>query len=153
LFYLFLYSKIEVMVLFLNDVAGSEIVLILLFILIFFGSKSIPNIASTLGKTMRQIKDASNDVQNEIKKSGLDIKKDLNLGDGGFIKETVQDIQRPLDQYVSDLDDAISYKRQTAPIKTPPTLENNLEEKQEHPSKVASELSPNSNLNSEKQED
>jgi sec-independent protein translocase protein TatA len=107
------------MVLFLNDIAGSEIVLILLVILIFFGSKSIPNIASTLGKTMRQIKDASNDVQNEIKKSGLDIKKDLNLGDGKFIKETVQDIQRPLDQYVSDLDDAISYKRQTSQINSP----------------------------------
>ena len=67
------------MILLLDDIAGSEILLILVFILIFFGSKSIPGIAKTLGKTMRQIKDASQDIQNEIKKSGGDFKKDLNL--------------------------------------------------------------------------
>jgi sec-independent protein translocase protein TatA len=67
------------MILFLSDVAGSEVVLILLFILMFFGSKSIPGIAKTMGRTMRQIKDASQDLQNEIKKSGVDIKNDLNL--------------------------------------------------------------------------
>ncbi len=62
------------MILFLSDIAGSEILLILVFILIFFGSKSIPGIARTFGRTIRQIKDASQELQSEIKKSGLDIK-------------------------------------------------------------------------------
>lgn len=95
------------MLLFLNDIAGSEVLLILAFILIFFGSKSIPGIARTFGRTIRQIKDASSELQSEIKKSGMDMKKDLNLT--GLIQETAQDIQRPLDQYVSDLDNAVKF--------------------------------------------
>ena len=96
------------MVLFLNDISGSEVLLILVFVLMFFGSKSIPGLARTLGRTMRQIKDASNDLQDEIRKSGADMKKDLNLN--GLIEDTERDIQQPLDQYVSDLDDAVSYQ-------------------------------------------
>lgn len=96
------------MLLFLNDVSGSEILLILVFILMFFGSKSIPGLARTLGRTMRQIKDASSELQQEIKKSGMDIKKDLNLT--GIVEETARDIQRPLDQYASDIDDAMRYE-------------------------------------------
>lgn len=95
------------MLLFLNDIAGSEVLVILVFILIFFGSKSIPGIAQTMGKTIRQIKDASNELQSEIKKSGADIKKDLDLS--GLIQETSQDIQRPLDQYAADLEDAVKF--------------------------------------------
>ena len=100
------------MLLFLNDIAGSEVLLILVFILIFFGSKSIPGIAKTFGKTMYEIKQASADLQGEIKKSGLDIKKDLNLT--SIISETVEEVQRPLDQQMVEMDDIINY---TAPKK------------------------------------
>lgn len=96
------------MVLFLSDVAGSEILLILVFILIFFGSKSIPSLARTMGRTIRQIKDASNELQSEFKKSGMDIKKDLNLT--GLVEETARDIRQPLDQYAADLEDAVRFE-------------------------------------------
>ena len=96
------------MLLFLNDIAGSEVLVILIFILIFFGSKSIPGIAKSLGQTMRQIKDASNELQHEIKKSGMDIKKDMNLS--SFVDDTVKEIQQPLDQYVEDLEHAVRYE-------------------------------------------
>ena len=95
------------MILILNDIATSEILLILVFVLIFFGSKSIPGLARTLGRTIRQVKDASNEIQNEIKKSGGDIKKDLDLK--GILKETEEAVRRPLDQHVSDIDEAIKY--------------------------------------------
>ncbi len=108
------------MLLFLNDVAGSEILLILAFILMFFGSKSIPGIARTLGRTMRQIKDASAELQGEIKKSGLDIKKDLNLN--RIVEETAEDIRRPLDQYASDLNEAVSYTPPPRPNQVPPNF-------------------------------
>ncbi len=65
--------------LFLNDVSGSEILVILIIILMFFGSKSIPSIAKTLGRGLYEIRNASSEIQNEIKKSGVDIGKDLNL--------------------------------------------------------------------------
>ena len=96
------------MILILNDVAGTEILLILVFILIFFGSKSIPGLAKTLGKTIRQVKDASQDIQNEIKKSGAEMKKDLNLK--GILEDTAEDIKRPLDQMATDLDQSIKYQ-------------------------------------------
>jgi len=96
------------MILIFNDIAGSEILLILVFVLIFFGSKSIPTLARTFGKTIRQIKDATEDVQNEIKKSGMNIKKDLNLT--SIIEETKNDIQRPLDQMVDDIDSTVKYQ-------------------------------------------
>jgi len=95
-------------ILFLNDIAGSEILLILVFILIFFGSKSIPGLARTMGRTMRQIKDATADLQTEIKKSSNEMKKDLNLQ--GILRETEEDIRRPLDQMAVDLDNAVKYQ-------------------------------------------
>lgn len=102
------------MLLFLNDIAGSEILLILVFILMFFGSKSIPGIAKTFGRTMYQIKQASADLQDEIKKSGVDIKKDLNLT--GIIQETVEEVHRPLDQQMVEMESIINYN---PPPKTP----------------------------------
>lgn len=93
------------MLLFLNDVAGSEILLILAFVLMFFGSKSIPGIARTMGRTMRQIKDATQEVQNEIKKSGADIRKDLNVR--SMVNDTVNDIRQPLDQHADDINEAL----------------------------------------------
>jgi len=96
------------MLLIFNDIAGSEIMLILVFILIFFGSKSIPTLARTLGKTIRQVKDASSDIQNEIKKSAGDIKGDLNLK--GILEDTVEEVKRPLDQYAQDIDNAVKYE-------------------------------------------
>ena len=96
------------MLLIFNDIAGSEILLILVFVLIFFGSKSIPGLAKTLGRTIRQVKDASAEIQDEIKKSGSEMRKDLNLK--GILEETAEDIKRPLDQYANDIDEAVKYQ-------------------------------------------
>ena len=65
--------------LFLNDVSGSEIIVVMLVILLFFGSKSIPSIAKTMGKALYQIRNATAEIQNEIKNSSAEITKDINL--------------------------------------------------------------------------
>jgi Sec-independent protein translocase protein TatA len=136
------------MILFLNDISGSEVLLILVFVLMFFGSKSIPGLAKTLGRTMRQIKDASSDLQNEIRKSGVDMKKDLNLT--ALIDDTARDIQQPLDQYVSDLDDAVSYQpppRTQATVPTPEELiQAPIQEAQKVESKVDDSPLPESDV-------
>jgi len=114
------------MVLILNGVAGSEVVLILFFVLIFFGAKSIPGLAKTLGRTMRQVKDASADIQNEIKKSSAEMKKDLNLE--GLIRDTAEDIKRPLDQYAQDIDNAVKYQPRKPNSHIPvPTIEDDVD--------------------------
>lgn len=48
--------------------SGGEIMLILVVILLLFGSKNIPEIARNLGKGMREIKNVTGEIQNEIKK-------------------------------------------------------------------------------------
>ena len=97
--------------LFLNDVAGSEIIVIILVVLIFFGSKSIPGIAKTLGKTLYQIKNASAELQNEITKSGFDIKEDLKISN--LIKEQQEEITRPMDQVYSEIENTIHYSSES----------------------------------------
>ncbi|MDG1350519.1 MAG: twin-arginine translocase TatA/TatE family subunit [Crocinitomicaceae bacterium] len=94
--------------LFLNDIAGTEILLILVFVLIFFGAKSIPSIAKTLGRAIYQIKNASDDLKSEIKKSTGDLKNDLNLNE--LIKETEEEIQLPMDQMMTDIENTINYE-------------------------------------------
>jgi sec-independent protein translocase protein TatA len=112
------------MVLFFNDVSGSEVLVILAFILMFFGSKSIPGIAQTFGRTIRQIKDASNDLQEEIRKSGMDIKKDMNFKH--LIEDSAREISQPLDQVVDELDSSVKFEpiKNTAIPSSPPQISN-----------------------------
>lgn len=74
--------------LFLNSIAGSEVFVILLFVLVFFGAKSIPGMSRSLGRGIRQIKDASADVQNEIRKTTSDMKSEMNL------KRSIDEVSR-----------------------------------------------------------
>ena len=60
-------------------IGGPEIIVVLLFIVMFFGSKKIPELAKGLAKAMREVKDASNDIKKEIRDSTSDIKDDLGL--------------------------------------------------------------------------
>ena len=60
-------------------IGGPEVIIILLFGVMFFGSKKIPELARTLGKTIREVKDASNEIKKEIRDSASDFKDDLDL--------------------------------------------------------------------------
>ena len=63
-------------------IGGSEIFFILLFVVMLFGADKIPEIAKGIGKMMREVKDASNEIKREIKDSEKEIKdnfdKDIN---------------------------------------------------------------------------
>ncbi|WP_311136866.1 MULTISPECIES: twin-arginine translocase TatA/TatE family subunit [Hymenobacter] len=56
--------------LFLGDLGGGEIMLIMVVILIFFGANKIPELARGLGKGIREFKDASREIRSEIENSG-----------------------------------------------------------------------------------
>lgn len=45
---------------------GWELMIIILFVVIFFGAKKIPEIARGLGKGIREFKDATKEIKNEI---------------------------------------------------------------------------------------
>ncbi len=63
------------------DFSGGEFFLIAVVFLMFFGSKSIPGIARTLGKVMREFRDAAGSVQREIQESANLNPKDFDLNE------------------------------------------------------------------------
>ena len=67
------------MVLNFLNLGGPEVFIIVLVILLLFGAKRIPDLAKGVGKGVREFKDAMSGVQNEIKDSINDVKKDTQL--------------------------------------------------------------------------
>ncbi len=53
-------------------IGGGELIFILFIVLMLFGSDKVPEIARTMGKAMAQLKNATNDIKNEIQKGAED---------------------------------------------------------------------------------
>ncbi len=68
---------------------GGELFFIVLIIIMLFGSKKIPELARGLGKGMREIKNATGDIQREIKEGARDIN---TVKDSVDVEKQVQDI-------------------------------------------------------------
>ncbi|MBU1297703.1 MAG: twin-arginine translocase TatA/TatE family subunit [Bacteroidetes bacterium] len=49
-----------------GNLGTTEILLILLFVLIFFGAKKIPDLAQGLGKGIREFRKVARDIQEDI---------------------------------------------------------------------------------------
>lgn len=62
--------------LFLN-LGGGEIFVILLVVLLFFGSKGIPQVAKGLGRGMREFRDAMNGIEREIRQETNKVKDEV----------------------------------------------------------------------------
>lgn len=75
----------------LFDVSGGEFILIVLAVILLFGSKGIPEIAKVIGKGMREFRTATDTIKREISESGQSMKEDLR-------NEAI----RPFDQAFSD---------------------------------------------------
>jgi len=48
-------------------------------IIMFFGSKKIPELARGLGKGIREVKNATSDIQEEIRKTSTAVKDEINI--------------------------------------------------------------------------
>lgn len=90
-------------------IGGGEFIVIILIVLMLFGSDKIPEIARGLGKGMQQLKNATNDIKSEIHKSAdLDgIKKTFTevgtddisnniTGEIDKVKENLEDMSGPI---------------------------------------------------------
>ena len=73
------------MYLFFN-ISGGEVIIVFIVVLLFFGAKSIPDVARTLGRTIRQIKDATSDIQREFESNAKDFKD--------HVKKETQEIEK-----------------------------------------------------------
>jgi sec-independent protein translocase protein TatA len=76
-------------ILFLN-LGGGELVLIVLVILLLFGGKGIPSIAKTLGKGLREFKDATEGIKKDIRDSTGGITDQVN--------EHIQEVKKEIEK-------------------------------------------------------
>lgn len=83
-------------------IGGPEIFIIFIIVLVVFGPSKIPEIARGLGKGMRQVKDATNEIKREINDSAKT---------QGIDTDIVADINKEVEQVKDNIDDL------TGPIK------------------------------------
>ncbi|OUR94418.1 Sec-independent protein translocase TatA [Flavobacteriales bacterium 34_180_T64] len=77
-------------------IGTTEIVFILFIVIMVFGADKIPEIARGMGKGMRMLKDASNDIKTEISKTatkqGIDTDLTKNIGEEiNKVKDDLED--------------------------------------------------------------
>lgn len=88
-------------------ISGAEIAFIVFILVMVFGADKIPEIARGLGKGMRVIKDATNDIKTEITKSaeknGIDTKQ--------ISESLTSDVKKQIDKVKEDIEDI------TGPVK------------------------------------
>ena len=79
-------------------ISGAELVFVFFIVLLVFGADKIPEISRGLGKGIRQVKDATEDIKSEIKKSaekqGLDTKS---------IKKEIEEVKDQMDELTGSI--------------------------------------------------
>ncbi|WP_027137107.1 Sec-independent protein translocase subunit TatA/TatB [Gaetbulibacter saemankumensis] len=78
------------------SISGAEIVFVLFIVIMVFGADKLPEIARGLGKGMRTLKDATNDIKHEITKTA-----DKNNIDTSI----VSDVKKEIDSVKDDIED------------------------------------------------
>jgi len=87
----------QITVLFLNDIGTSEVLFIMAAVLMMFGSKSIPGIAKNLGRGMREVKAASDEIKRDIQDSAMEMKRNMNMPDLNMpTVDIIKEIEKPL---------------------------------------------------------
>ena len=76
-------------------ISGAEIFFIMFVVVMVFGADKIPGIAKSLGKGMRQLKDATEDIKQEIQKSAEKQGIDTSFTDD--IKNEFNEVKKNVD--------------------------------------------------------
>ncbi|MCW0484435.1 Sec-independent protein translocase subunit TatA/TatB [Gaoshiqia sediminis] len=82
-------------------ISGGEIVMVMLIALLFFGSKSIPDIARTLGKGVREFKKATNEIKRELNENTGEFKKDID-NISSSVKESTHKLTKDINDGLSE---------------------------------------------------
>lgn len=94
-------------------ISGGEIFVILLVVVMVFGADKLPEIARELGKGMRQIKNATNDIKREIHNSAEKNDIDIDVAakvrnEVNRIKDNFDDFSNPMKKVRSDIENSIN---------------------------------------------
>jgi sec-independent protein translocase protein TatA len=90
-------------------ISGQEIFIIIIIAVMIFGADKIPEIARGLGKGMRQIKDATNDVKREINKTAKENKIDTSIVSD--IKKEIDGVKDKVSENIEEITGSIKRKR------------------------------------------
>ncbi|WP_397361959.1 twin-arginine translocase TatA/TatE family subunit [Olleya sp. R77988] len=82
-------------------ISGGEIFFIMLIVVMVFGAKNIPEIARGMGKGMRTLKDATNDIKSEITKSAERNGLDTSITDG--VTEELKKVKDDLEDFTGSV--------------------------------------------------
>jgi len=77
-------------------IGGPEIFIIILIVVMVFGADKIHEIARGLGKGMRQVKEATNDIKKEINNSAKEQGIDTDLAKD--IKDEISNVKESIDE-------------------------------------------------------
>jgi len=76
-------------------ISGPELFVVILIVVLLFGADKIPEIARGLGKGIRQVKDATNDIKKEISNSA---EQTTHSEVTNNIKGEINDVKNKLDE-------------------------------------------------------
>jgi sec-independent protein translocase protein TatA len=77
-------------------ISGGEIFFIMFIVVMVFGADKIPGIAKGLGKGMRQLRDATDDIKREIQKSAD--KQGIDTDFTKDIKNSLDDVKKNVEE-------------------------------------------------------
>ena len=86
-------------------ISSTEIVFIMFIVIMIFGADKIPDIAKGMGKGMRSLKNATNDIKGEIKRSA----DNQGIDADDFTKDISQEINKAKEE-INDIEGAIRRK-------------------------------------------
>lgn len=77
-------------------ISGAEIFFIVFIVIMVFGSDKLPEIMRGLGKGMRQLRDATDDIKREIQKSAD--KSDIDTSIASDLKKSVDEVKKSVEE-------------------------------------------------------
>ena len=77
-------------------ISGAEIAFIIFILVMVFGADKIPEIARGLGKGMRTLRNASNDIKSEIQKSAE--KQGIDTDISADVRNEISKVKEDIDQ-------------------------------------------------------
>lgn len=83
-------------------ISGGEIAFVIFIVIMVFGADKVPDIARGLGKGMRQLRDATDEIKTEITRSAED---------RGIKTDIAKDVKKEIDKAKGDIEDI------TGPVK------------------------------------
>lgn len=82
-------------------ISGPEIIIVMLIVVMLFGADKIPEIARGLGKGMRQLRDATNEVKREINQTAK--KNNIDTDIIKDIKKEIHQVKEDIEEYTGSI--------------------------------------------------